>query len=87
MRLAALRLAAEEATLEERTRVSAILQSPEAWLRGHLARHLALATDLPAPDAIEILRAAPAECRAAAEPPGNLANLSVSLVPVAISLH
>jgi hypothetical protein len=65
-------LVASEAALEERTRVSAILQSPEAWLRGRLARYLALETEVSASEAIELLRAAPAT------EPGNATHETVA---------
>lgn len=45
----------------ERDRCKAIMTSEYAELRDRLAKHLALATDIPAPEALSILRAAPVD--------------------------
>ena len=47
------------ARVEERARIAAILTCPAAEGRERRARHLAFATDLCAPAAIEILAVAP----------------------------
>ncbi len=45
---------------DERARIAAIVGAPEAKGREGLAQHLAFNTDTPAPDAIAMLKAAPA---------------------------
>ena len=48
-----------EARMDERQRILTILNSPEAQGREKQARHLALATDVPAAEAIKIMSSAP----------------------------
>lgn len=59
----------EKKVADERTRVKAILESPEAEGRDALARQLAFGTTLSAEDAVSTLKVAPKEKKA-----GPLAN-------------
>lgn len=53
------------APMDEKQRIAAIINSPHAKGREALAQHLALSTNMPAAQAVEMLQAAPAAAPAA----------------------